>query len=107
MIMVKIYIDPGHGGADSGATGHGLQEKKLTLQIAQKAREELSNYNNVTVKMSRTNDKTVSLQQRTNEANAWNAEIGRASCRERGKNAMGAGSFREKKRTEKRRQKKK
>jgi len=72
--MVKIYIDPGHGGADSGATGHGLQEKKLTLQIALKAREELSNYNNVTVKMSRTNDKTVSLQQRTNEANAWNAD---------------------------------
>src|SRR5690625_1971542 len=74
IIMVKIYIDPGHGGGDSGATGHGLQEKNITLQIALKIREELTKYNNVTVKMSRTKDETVSLQQRTNEANNWNAD---------------------------------
>ena len=72
--MVKIYIDPGHGGDDSGATGHGLQEKNITLQIALKIREELNKYNNATVKMSRMKDETVSLQQRTNEANSWNAD---------------------------------
>ena len=25
--MVKIFIDPGHGGSDSGTTGNGLKEK--------------------------------------------------------------------------------
>lgn len=72
--MVKIYIDPGHGGNDSGATGNGLQEKNITLQIALKVRDELKKYNDATVKMSRTKDETVSLQQRTNEANSWNAD---------------------------------
>jgi len=32
--MVKIFIDPGHGGTDSGAVGNGLQEKNLTVHIA-------------------------------------------------------------------------
>ena len=27
--MVKIFIDPGHGGSDSGAVGNGLQKKIL------------------------------------------------------------------------------
>lgn len=25
--MAKIYLDPGHGGSDTGAVGQGLQEK--------------------------------------------------------------------------------
>ena len=32
--MVKIYLDPVHGGTDLGAVGNGLQEKHVTLQIA-------------------------------------------------------------------------
>ncbi|MEK5108601.1 N-acetylmuramoyl-L-alanine amidase [Cytobacillus sp. FSL K6-0129] len=72
--MVKIYIDPGHGGTDPGAVGNGLQEKALTLQIAQRVRELLSNYNNVEVRMSRTGDQTRSLSDRTNDANSWGAD---------------------------------
>ena len=32
--MKRICIDPGHGGADSGATGYGLKEKERNLAIA-------------------------------------------------------------------------
>lgn len=31
---MKICIDPGHGGKDSGAVGHGLKEKDITLFIS-------------------------------------------------------------------------
>ena len=44
--MVKIFIDPGHGGNDSGAVGNGLQEKNLTLQIASMIRNILLNFLN-------------------------------------------------------------
>ncbi len=33
-IMPKIFIDPGHGGKDTGAFGSRLQEKEITLSIA-------------------------------------------------------------------------
>lgn len=70
--MVKIFIDPGHGGTDSGATGNGLQEKAVTLEIALVLRTILTNeYEGVSVTMSRTSDKTVSLTERTEAANSW------------------------------------
>lgn len=72
--MVKIYIDAGHGGSDSGAQGNGLQEKNVTLAIAKKIQEYLGEYSNASVKMCRTTDTTLSLTQRTNEANAWDAD---------------------------------
>src|SRR5690625_792260 len=73
--MVKIYLDPGHGGNDPGAVGNGLQEKNVTLAIATRVRDILVNeYSNATVKMSRTGDQTVELIDRTNDANAWGAD---------------------------------
>ena len=71
--MVKIFIDPGHGGTDSGAVGNGLKEKDLTLKISKKIKEKLANYENVQIKLSRESDQTLSLPQRTNMANAWGA----------------------------------
>lgn len=74
--MVRIFIDPGHGGSDPGADGNGLAEKNVTLTIATRIRDILlQEYQNVTVKMSRTGDQTVSLQQRTDMANAWGADF--------------------------------
>jgi len=73
--MVKIFIDPGHGGTDSGAVGNGLQEKALTLTIAKKIETLLKSYEDVSVRMSRTNDTTLSLTQRTNAANTWGADF--------------------------------
>ncbi|WP_462410884.1 N-acetylmuramoyl-L-alanine amidase [Neobacillus sp. Marseille-QA0830] len=73
---MKIYLDPGHGGADPGAQGNGLNEKDITLDIALRLQSILvNNYENVQVKMSRTTDATVSLAQRTNDANAWGANF--------------------------------
>lgn len=73
--MVKIFIDPGHGGSDPGATANGLQEKNLTLAIATEMRNILENeYDNVSIQMSRTGDSSLSLSQRTTAANNWNAD---------------------------------
>src|SRR5699024_3998847 len=47
----------------------------VTLSIATRVRDMLINeYSNATVKMSRTGDQTVSLMQRTNDANSWGAD---------------------------------
>jgi N-acetylmuramoyl-L-alanine amidase len=72
---MKLYLDPGHGGSDPGASGNGLNEKDITLDIALKIRTILvNNYENIEVKMSRTSDMAKNLSQRTNEANAWGAD---------------------------------
>jgi N-acetylmuramoyl-L-alanine amidase len=73
--MVKIYIDLGHGGQDPGAIGNGLQEKDVVLEIGKLIKEMFNQYENVQLKFSRLSDKTLSLSQRTNEANAWGADI--------------------------------
>lgn len=67
--MVKIMIDPGHGGDDSGAINGIFKEKDFTLQISLGLREYLLATYNVEVLMTRTTDKTVSLQTRTDYAN--------------------------------------
>lgn len=74
--MVKIFIDPGHGGDDPGANNNGLVEKNITLQIGLRIRDILlADYQNVDVKMSRTIDESVSLIDRTSAANAWGADF--------------------------------
>jgi len=40
--LVKIYIDPGHGGNDPGAVGNGLREKDINLTIALRTRDILN-----------------------------------------------------------------
>lgn len=72
---MKLYLDPGHGGSDPGAQGNGLDEKDITLDIARGIHDILtSNYTGVDVRMSRTGDSSVSLDERTNEANSWGAD---------------------------------
>jgi len=71
--MVRIFLDPGHGGTDTGAVANGLQEKNITLAIAKKIRDKLANYEGVQVKLSRESDTSLSLKQRTDMANAWGA----------------------------------
>ncbi|TCJ00465.1 N-acetylmuramoyl-L-alanine amidase [Cytobacillus praedii] len=73
--MVKIFIDPGHGGTDPGAVGNGLQEKDITLQISKRIKDLLEGYENVQIKLSRESDQTLSLKQRTDMANAWGADF--------------------------------
>lgn len=72
---MKLYLDPGHGGSDPGARGNGLKEKDITLDIALKIRSILANdYENVEVRMGRTSDVYKSLDQRTVDANEWQAD---------------------------------
>jgi N-acetylmuramoyl-L-alanine amidase len=73
--MVRIFIDPGHGGNDPGAVGNGLKEKDLTLKIAKKIKPKLTNYENVQVKLSRENDTYLTLSERAKMANDWGADI--------------------------------
>ncbi|MBO1006009.1 N-acetylmuramoyl-L-alanine amidase, partial [Pseudogracilibacillus auburnensis] len=72
---IKIFIDPGHGGNDSGATGNGLREKDLTLAISKSIADYLiNNYSNVEVRLSRTNDTFITLEDRAKMANSWKAD---------------------------------
>lgn len=73
--MVKLFIDPGHGGTDPGAVANGVLEKVLTLRIGLRVRDMLADYKDVQIKMSRETDKTLSLNQRTNMANDWGADF--------------------------------
>src|SRR5690625_4702648 len=73
--MVKVFINPGHGGKDPGAVGNGLKEKDVVLKIAKEMRKELQKYNNVTIKMFRSNDTYYSLSRIAQEANKWGADI--------------------------------
>jgi len=74
--MPKIFLDPGHGGNDTGAVGNGLREKDITLSIALEISRILQNeYEGVSVQLSRTKDETVSLAERTRRANSWGADL--------------------------------
>lgn len=73
---VKIVVlDAGHGGADSGAIGNGLQEKNLTLQIVKAAKTYFDKDPNFKVYYTRLTDKTLTLISRSEFANQLNADV--------------------------------
>lgn len=72
---MKIYIDFGHGGTDSGAIGNGLFEKELTRKIGTKIKNLLLKYKDVQVRTSRSGDESLTLKQRTDDANKWGADF--------------------------------
>src|SRR5690606_33324558 len=73
---MNLMLDPGHGGHDPGAVAHGLREKDLTLDIAQRIRHMLeAEYEGVEVRLTRESDTDVSLSQRARMANQWGADF--------------------------------
>ena len=67
--MIKICIDSGHGGSDSGAVGvNGLLEKTYNLNLGLKIRDILKNYN-VDVVLTRSTDEFISLEKRVDISN--------------------------------------
>lgn len=74
MTIFKVYIDPGHGGTDSGAVGvRNILEKNIVLEVAKKVASKLRNCS-IEVKMSRTDDTFKTLNYRSSDANNWKAD---------------------------------
>jgi len=71
----KVVIDPGHGGTDPGAIGRtGVTEKQLTLQLSRAIAARLRDAG-YEVLLTRDDDRTVSLQERTDFANGVDADL--------------------------------
>jgi N-acetylmuramoyl-L-alanine amidase len=64
-----VVIDPGHGGHDPGATGNGLRECDVTLTIAKRVKSALLRDFDVRVKLTRSSDVFVGLDERAKFAN--------------------------------------
>ncbi len=70
-----IYIDPGHGGVDSGASYGGVYEKNLALSVANKLKANLIQLG-YQVLMTRTADYNVDFKtERSKMANQSNADL--------------------------------
>jgi N-acetylmuramoyl-L-alanine amidase len=70
----KFCIDPGHGGGDPGAIGPtGLEEKNVNLDVSMMLRDLLL-AQGAEVLMTREDDSAVSISQRWQMANDWEAD---------------------------------
>ncbi|MBC2594603.1 N-acetylmuramoyl-L-alanine amidase [Ruficoccus amylovorans] len=74
--LYRIVIDPGHGGKDPGAqnTSRGVNEKTLTLDVAQRLKRKLEAVGYKVI-LTRDSDKYVSLGARPALANQVNADL--------------------------------
>ena len=70
----SIFLDPGHGGSDSGAVSGGVREKDLTLSVYNKVSSKLASLG-YTVLTSRNVDKDVDLVDRADQANKANTDM--------------------------------
>ncbi|WP_181346841.1 N-acetylmuramoyl-L-alanine amidase [Thalassobacillus sp. CUG 92003] len=68
-----VTLDPGHGGHDPGARGHGLVEKNVVLDVGLKARKYLKNAG-IKVRMTRDTDRFHSLDRRVDIAKQNNSD---------------------------------
>ena len=67
---MKIFINPGHGGADTGAIGHGLIERDVALLIARRVEHYLQavGYDTFLFQFD-------GLQAICDKANSWGADL--------------------------------
>lgn len=72
---LHIVLDPGHGGIQSGAERDSVEEKDLNIKIAHYLKAELEKYEGVTVTLTRDDDETVELEERTEIALDENADV--------------------------------
>ncbi|PIR25999.1 MAG: hypothetical protein COV43_03165 [Deltaproteobacteria bacterium CG11_big_fil_rev_8_21_14_0_20_42_23] len=71
-----IVVDPGHGGDDGGASGkQGTREKDVVLSISKKLAKQLSTQLGAKVYLTRTRDKTLTLEDRDHFANGKKADL--------------------------------
>ena len=69
-----VFLDPGHGGTDPGATAGGYREADLNLAVAKKVQSLLLDRGYI-VYMSRNDNSTVALLDRSQMANDINPDI--------------------------------
>jgi N-acetylmuramoyl-L-alanine amidase len=73
---ITVVVDPGHGGAETGAVGPaGLQEKEVTLQIARRLAAAIPRVVSSRVVLTRNSDSAISLDDRTSLANHEKASL--------------------------------
>jgi len=71
-----IVIDPGHGGDELGAQGsHGTIEKDITLSVARRLRTLIESRLGLRVFLTRDDDRTMSLDDRSAYANSQKADV--------------------------------
>lgn len=79
--ILRVVIDPGHGGKDLGARGyHGVTEKEICLRVSHLIRREIERYSKlqgipIEVKLSREVDDFIPLKERARIANVWGADL--------------------------------
>jgi N-acetylmuramoyl-L-alanine amidase len=74
--VVTVVIDPGHGGEDPGAVGHGgTYEKTVTLEIGHRLRDLIAAEPHMRVAMTREGDFFVPLRTRVAKARAVHADL--------------------------------
>ena len=70
-----VVLDPGHGGEDTGARGrHGVEEKRVVLDIAKRVRVQLANAG-LKVYLTRETDRFIELDERNLKAARWGADV--------------------------------
>ena len=70
-----VVIDPGHGGKDTGATGFGQKEKDITLNLGRKLADSLTQRLGLTVSLTRSDDRFLTLARRTKIALEKKADL--------------------------------
>ena len=70
-----IVIDPGHGGKDPGAISGKLYEKDVVFRLAKKIEKLSKNYDGIEVKLTRSKDIFLPLEERAAIANAMNGDL--------------------------------
>jgi N-acetylmuramoyl-L-alanine amidase len=71
----RIVIDPGHGGHDPGASGNGVAEAELVLDVSLRLKKLLEKEPGIEVVMTRDTDVFIPLEQRTAIANRESADL--------------------------------
>jgi len=76
-LINRIVIDPGHGGNNIGAVGkhYGVREKELNLDVAKMLKEELLKLGNFDIKLTRTSDAFIPLEERADIANRFKTDL--------------------------------
>jgi len=74
--LVTVVIDPGHGGEDPGAIGHGgSYEKHVTLSIARRLKAKIDSQPNMRAVLTRDGDFFIPLGQRVAKARKVKADL--------------------------------